>query len=86
MLPWAAAAGLLASAAVLKAIISSNLDRKSRDEILDEVRPNPNAGSRLIFTSALLTIKQYSPFQSPLKTPPLTKRSIGVFSTSQKIN
>jgi len=39
MLPWAAAAGLLASAAALKAIITSKLDRKTQDEILDEVRP-----------------------------------------------
>lgn len=38
MLPWAAAAGLLASGAAFKLITRSTSDRKNQDEILDEYR------------------------------------------------
>jgi hypothetical protein len=54
MLPWAAAAGLLASGAAFKIIGHSNSDRKSQDEILEEVQTN--------------TIQSY--FDLSLRSPP----------------
>jgi hypothetical protein len=48
MLPWAAAAGLLASSAAFKAITTSNSNRKCQDEILAEVKIHIIASSDLI--------------------------------------